>query len=94
MIEVEPTSSGDVYYFGVYFGPSTTLNNRLGHIYRGFDTNQNGHLNDAGEVNLFYDGIQGLTLPVTLGEGMSYEATTNSVFLQDADVHGRAVTTV
>lgn len=88
MLDVEPTPAGDVYYFGVYFGPSTTLNNRLGHIYRGFDTNKNGHLNDAGEVNLFYDGLQGLAIPVTLGEGMSYEPTTNSVFLQDANFSG------
>ncbi len=88
MIDIEQTAGGDVYYFGVYFGPSTTLNNRLGHIYRGFDANKNGHLNDAGEVNLFYDGIQGLAIPVTLGEGMSYELTTASVFLQDANFSG------
>ncbi len=66
MISVDTTGSQDIYYFGVYFGPT----NRIGHIYQGVDKNRNGHLNEAGEVTLFHDGTTGLPSPVIIGEGM------------------------
>lgn len=88
MIDSDTSGVAEIYYFGVYFGPSTMSHggNRLGHIYRGIDFNQNGHLNDPGEVNLYYDGTSGLGVPVTLGEGMGIDG--GAVYLQDADFSG------
>jgi len=77
MISVDSSGMQDVYYFGVYFGPTS----RLGHIYQGIDSNKNGHLNDTGEVTLFYDGKKGLASPVVIGEGMDVDI--GMVYLMD-----------
>ena len=81
LIDVDNTSTRDAYFFGVFWGPNSPF--RQGHIYRGVDRNQNGHLNDTGEVTLFYDGSTGLTTSVNIAVGM--RVFLNQVYLTDND---------
>ena len=58
----------DAYYFATSCGAQRSWGNQnlngtvvMGLVFRGIDNNQDGDLNDAGEVNLFYNG-SGATL--------------------------------
>ncbi|MCB9881447.1 MAG: hypothetical protein H6834_06620 [Planctomycetes bacterium] len=49
------TSVGRTYYVASTLPARAGAGSRHGYVFRGVDANQNGTLNDAGEVDLFYD---------------------------------------